>query len=139
MTVTRRPACARRSAAESPRAPTPTGTAETVTAPPTGRWALATGAIVRTIGGAATTDGEATADGPACTAGEGDGSGRKLGANVGGTPADVDCGGASVLGTAPRTGRSIAGPQLSSSTSRPASTADWRRIAAESNHLRCDP
>src|SRR5947209_5266984 len=75
--------------------------------------------MVRTIGGAAATDGDATAagdatgEGFAATPGEGLGRARKrsasLGSSVGGRPGGV---GASVPGCAPRSGRSLAGAQL---------------------------
>ena len=81
--------------------------------------------MVRTIGGAATADGDATADGLGALEampGEGAGRGRKrasLAVSVGGTPGGVA--GASLPGRAPCIGRSLAGAQLA--TANPASTA----------------
>src|SRR5207253_8901255 len=79
-------------------APRPTSTADSVTGASAGTWPLALGAMVRTIGGAATADGDATAtaDGlgtVAATAGDGTGDGRRrsasLAVRVGGMPGGV--------------------------------------------------
>src|SRR5579859_7963364 len=75
-------------------APRPTSTADRVTGASAGTCPPALGAIVRTIGGAATADGEAIADGlgPTCWATPGEGAGNtrnrsaSLGVSVGGTP-----------------------------------------------------
>jgi hypothetical protein len=92
--------------------------------------------MVRTIGGAATTDGDAiagdaTAVGPALIPGEGaDRTGKRsasLEVSVGGTPGGV--GAASLPGTAPCIGRSLAGAQLampSAATNASARAPRWR-------------
>src|SRR5260221_8670452 len=103
-----------------------------------GTWPFALGAMVRTIGGAATADGEAsaTADGLgllAATPGEGAGSGRRrnatLAVSVGGIPGGG--GGTSLPGRAPCVGRSFAGAQLTSTS--PARGSTVRRPAPDSN------
>src|SRR5260370_11444880 len=66
-------------------APRPTSTADRVTGASAGTWPFTLGAMVRTIGGAATADGEATADGLGLVAampGEGTGSGRRRNASL---------------------------------------------------------
>src|SRR5689334_22450196 len=89
------------SVADARSAPLPTSTADMVTAPPSGTWPLALGTIVRTMGGAATAEGEAWGLTAACALGDGaaageargttDGCARSasLGASVGGTPGGV--------------------------------------------------
>jgi len=97
------------SEADSRSAPRPTSTADRATGAPAGTWPLALGAMVRTMGGAATTDGdanggEASGDGLEATPGDGGeaacvrAASASLAASVGGTPAGV---GASLPGTAP--------------------------------------
>src|SRR2546428_13714654 len=99
--------------------------------------------MVRTIGGAATADGEATAtaDGLGAMPGDGRGNGRSrsasLAVNVGGTPGGV--GAASVPGTAPCNGRSLAGAQLattSAASSASVSTRRWRPVGSIGLSLR---
>src|SRR5438132_5409406 len=133
----------------------PTSTAESVTGWPAGAWPLLVGAIVRTMGGAVTADGDAAglaaAAGFGCgAAGDGDGSARirsaSLGVSVGGGPEGV--GAASPPGTAPRTGRSLAGAQAVPRKAAPrkrnaaASGAHQRRVSdirAESTDLSREP
>ena len=100
-------------------APRPTRTADRVTGAPAGTRVFAPGTMVRTMGGAATAEGDTTGavdgtgEGFAATPGEGLGSARNrsasLGSSVGGMPGGV---GASVPGCAPLSGRSLAGAQL---------------------------
>src|SRR5918912_297307 len=81
--------------------------------------------MVRTIGGAAIADGDATTagdvagEGFAARPGEGLGRARKrsasLASSVGGTPGGV---GACAPGCAPRSGRSLAGAQLTAASAR---------------------
>ena len=111
--------------ADARSAPRPTRTADRVTGAPAGTWALALGTMVRTMGGAATAEGDttgaidATGEGFAATPGEGLGRARKrsawLGSSVGGTPGGVA---ASLPGCAPRSGRSLAGAQLATPSAR---------------------
>jgi hypothetical protein len=109
----------------------PTSTAETVTGPLAGKRPFADGAIVRTIGGADTAEGETCglgatpADGCATgTKGTGDGEVARP-VSVGGIPSGV---GVPRPGTAPRNGRSLAGPQAAKPSTTAASTTT-RRIA----------
>src|SRR5262249_19779404 len=124
------------SEADARSAPRPMSTAERVTGPPAGTCPLAPGTIVRTMGGAATAEGDTAAEGLAAAAGtalgttgdapddgsatatDGDGRARwrraSLAASVGGRPGAV---GAALPGTAPRTGRSLAGPHAVARTS----------------------
>src|SRR6266851_7509504 len=103
------------SEADARSAVRPTRTAESATGSVAGTRALLLGAIVRTMGGEATADGEATGleltPGEGCcwtTAGVARARRRSvsLGLKVGGTPGGV---GATVPGPAPRRGRSLAG------------------------------
>src|SRR5579871_2438558 len=106
--------------AEARSAVLPTRTAESVTGAPAGTWPSAPGTMVRTIGGAATATAEGEGaglgprpgDGEGCATTAGVGSARRrsesAGWRVGGTPGGV---GASLPGTAPRSGRSLAGAQ----------------------------
>ncbi|GAC1314320.1 MAG: hypothetical protein NVSMB2_03580 [Chloroflexota bacterium] len=117
--------------AEARSAPRPTRTADRLSTPG-GTFALAAGEIVRTMGGAATVEGDALE-----TAGEADGDGTgvpevadspgdelgkacmvsdSLALSVGGTPGGV--GAMPRPGTAPLTGRSIAGPHAATKHSR---------------------
>src|SRR5438128_8407528 len=88
--------------------------------------------MVRTMGGAATAEGEAdctaSGDGLGSTAGEGTAArwtgSPSLADSVGGTPTDV---GAPLPGTAPLRGRSLAGPQLASASATAPATAIARR------------
>src|SRR2546423_717495 len=119
------------SEADARSAPRPTRTAESSTGLASGTCELFSGAMVRTIGGAATTEGEGAGltltpgDGRGCSATAGDGDGRarsaSLGTSVGGTPGGV---GGRVPGTAPRSGRSFAGAHA---VARVASRRSWRR------------
>src|SRR6266849_1635265 len=63
--------------AEARSAPRPTSTADSATGAPAGTWPLAPGAIVRTMGGAATAEGDANGDGLAAR--PGDGSAPRIG------------------------------------------------------------
>src|SRR5947209_2392464 len=109
--------------------PRPISTAETVVGAPAGAVEFGLGARVRTMGGAATADGEAIGDGLSVKPGEGVGSTRKrrasLGWRVGGTPEVASA--ASLPGAAPCAGRSMAGRQPATSISIAPHTAQPRR------------
>jgi hypothetical protein len=122
--------------ADARSAPRPTSTADNVTGPPAGTRPLALGTIVRTMGAATTTEGDATGEAEGLLAIPGDGTGRglnrsaSLAVSVGGTPGGV--GAASLPGTAPRSGRSLAGAQLASASAanRASNTSGARRLKA---------
>src|SRR5579859_599775 len=111
--------------AEARSAPRPTRTADRATGAPAGTWPSAPGAMVRTMGGAATAAGDARGDGLGARPGDGADAERlcnpSLAVSVGGTPAGVRT---SLPGTAPLKGRSFAGPQLARASASVAAPAN---------------
>src|SRR5207248_8133290 len=129
----------------------PTSTAESVTGAFAGTWPFAAGAMVRTMGGAATADGDGAAAGLGCApggspgdgwaaAGDGVGSARcrsaSLAWRVGGRPGAV---GAALPGTAPRTGRSLAGAHATDANVTTRAKIRSRISRPESTHCGAKP